>query len=66
MKKTLIRLTVSTIRDPSLSSNPEFAVDTPHVSTPKLRVTGRPRKAMAVASPERAVKSSVRTATGPK
>src|SRR4029077_1820618 len=54
---------VSTSTAPSPSVKLSFAVGTPHVSVPNVRVLGRPRNATAIASPELATCLSVRTAT---
>src|SRR5262249_39906092 len=48
---------------PLLSEKGAFAVEAPNVGWPKLRVLGRPRKAMVVASPELQVILPVKTAT---
>lgn len=41
-----------------------MAVGTPKVGSPKVRVSGRPRKAIATASPALAVRGPVSTSTG--
>src|SRR5262245_13362222 len=61
--RSAISAVVSSSIAPSLRRYEPFAVDSPHVAAPKLRVCGLARNAIAIASPELATRLSVRTAT---